>query len=218
MLRAAASIHTRAARRLDPVRPALELGALLLTGALHLAWPVTGLSRAVLVFPLVAGWLGYFLLRYRVDPGLVRELGFRREGLETTMLACLGIVAATAPPMIAWGLTQGASLHWSTPLTLLVYPVWGLVQQALVQVLLTRNLARLAPTWIASLGSATAFGLVHWNEPLLVPATFVLGLIFAPLYLRTRNLWPLGIAHGWLGTCIYTFVLMRDPLAAYLVG
>lgn len=218
MIHAISAVHTHASKRLDPIRPALELTALLATGALHLAWPATGLSRAVLVFPLVAAWLGYFALRYKVDPKMVKELGFRREGLEITALACLGILAAAAPPMIAWGLTQGATLHWSTPLTLLVYPVWGLVQQALVQVLLTRNLARLAPTWLASLGSALAFGLVHFNEPLLVPATFVLGLVFAPLYLRTRNLWPLGIAHGWLGTCIYTFVLMRDPLAAYLVG
>lgn len=218
MIRTLAQLHTTAARRVDPVRPLLELGAVAFTGALHLAWPATGLSRALLVVPLVAGWLGYFLLRRRVDPDLVRELGFRREGLESAAIACLGVLAAAGPPMVAWGVAHGATLHWSTPLTLLVYPVWGLVQQAIVQALLTRNLARLAPPWVAALGSATAFGLVHLNEPLLVPATFLLGLVFAPLYLRTRNLWALGITHGWLGTCIYTFVLMRDPLQAYLLG
>jgi hypothetical protein len=42
-------------------------------------------------------------------------------------------------------------------------------------------------------------------------ATFGLGLVYIPLYLRYRNLWPLGFYHGWLGTLFYLWVLGRDP-------
>ena len=42
-------------------------------------------------------------------------------------------------------------------------------------------------------------------------ATFLLGLAFAPLYLRYRNVWPLGLYHGWLGTLLYYQVLGEDP-------
>lgn len=42
-------------------------------------------------------------------------------------------------------------------------------------------------------------------------ATFMMGLAFTPMYLRHRNLWPLGIYHGWLGVLTYYWVLARDP-------
>jgi membrane protease YdiL (CAAX protease family) len=45
----------------------------------------------------------------------------------------------------------------------------------------------------------------------LMLTTFGLGLVYIPLYLRYRNLWPLGLYHGWLGTLFYLWVLGRDP-------
>jgi hypothetical protein len=38
-----------------------------------------------------------------------------------------------------------------------------------------------------------------------------LGLAFTQIYLRWRNLWPLGIYHAWLGVFAYFWVLHRDP-------
>ncbi|MEZ4316450.1 MAG: CPBP family intramembrane glutamic endopeptidase [Myxococcota bacterium] len=218
MVRTLSATHARWARTLDPVRPALELGAVLLTAVLHLAWPLTDLSRAFLVVPLVAGWAGYLVLRWNADPDAVRELGFRREGLKESALACVALLALAGPAMVGWGLAHHVEIPWTTWLTLVIYPVWGLVQQGLVQGLVTANLRRLAPAWVAVGVSATLFGLVHWPHGVLMVATLLLGLVFAPLYLKHRNLWALGVAHGWLGTLIYTFVLMRDPLAEYLSG
>ncbi|MCB9679356.1 MAG: CPBP family intramembrane metalloprotease [Alphaproteobacteria bacterium] len=218
MVRTLALTHDRWARSVDPYRPALELGAVAVTAALHLAWPLTELSRAFLVIPLVAWWAGYLALRWKVDPDAVAALGLRREGLKQSALACAALLAVAGPAMVGWGLLHGAEVPWTTWLTLLVYPVWGLVQQLLVQGLVTANLRRLAPAAVAVFVSAALFGLVHWPHGVLMVATFALGLVFGPLYLKHRNLWALGVAHGWLGTLIYTFVLMRDPLAEYLTG
>ena len=44
----------------------------------------------------------------------------------------------------------------------------------------------------------------------LVVATFVLELVIVPLYLWQRNLWPLGVLHGWLGGLFYLWVENRD--------
>ena len=41
-------------------------------------------------------------------------------------------------------------------------------------------------------------------------ATFVLELLIVPLYLWQRNLWPLGVLHGWLGGLFYLWVENRD--------
>jgi hypothetical protein len=52
---------------------------------------------------------------------------------------------------------------------------------------------------------------VHLPDFRLATATFVLGLALTPIYLKWRNLWPLGIYHGLLGVLFYFWVLERDP-------
>lgn len=98
---------------------------------------------------------------------------------------------------------------------LALYPIWGLIQQFLVQSLFARNLQRefavfRSPLRIAPL-AALVFSVVHWPDLRLCALTFVLGLVFTPIYLRWRNLWPLGMWHGWLGVFAYFWVLARDP-------
>jgi hypothetical protein len=43
--------------------------------------------------------------------------------------------------------------------------------------------------------------------------TFVLALIYSTVYLRQRNVYALGIFHGWLGAIFYYTVVARDPFA-----
>jgi hypothetical protein len=96
----------------------------------------------------------------------------------------------------------------------LLYPAWGLVQQFLVLAVVVGNL-ELVPAlarrkgWVVVLGAAL-FAAVHGSDGWLVVATFLLELVLVPLYLRYRNLWPLGILHGWLGALFYLWVLGRD--------
>ena len=52
------------------------------------------------------------------------------------------------------------------------------------------ELARMANVAPAT---ASAFAIVHWPDWMLVGATFGLGLAFTPMYIRSRNLWPLAI-------------------------
>ena len=103
---------------------------------------------------------------------------------------------------------------------LILYPAWGLVQQFLVQSMVTSNLSD-ASGWLGSPYavtpiSASLFGGVHVPSWKLTAATFVMGLVFTPLYLRHENLWPLGLYHGWLGVLFYQWVLERNPLKRML--
>lgn len=202
------------------LRPALELSAVALTATLHLAWPSTGLPRAVLVFPMVALWIGYIVRRYRQDPKAVAAWGLRREGLLPTTLATGAVMAVGGTAMGLYGWWTGASLPpWYAAVVLLSYPVFGLVQQLIVQGLVTGNLSKLPGKLghpaVATLLSASLFGLVHWPETELMIGTFFLGLAFAPIWMRWRNLFPLAVAHGWLGMAIFYIVLQRDPLMTY---
>jgi hypothetical protein len=57
---------------------------------------------------------------------------------------------------------------------------------------------------------ATIFALIHGFKQQLMVATFLLELGLVPLYLRHRNLWPLGLLHGWLGGLFYLWIENRD--------
>lgn len=69
---------------------------------------------------------------------------------------------------------------------------------------------RLHPAAVTA-STAVLFSAVHWPARLLVAGTFVLALVYVTAYLRRRNLWALGLYHGWIGGCFYFFVLGRDP-------
>ena len=43
--------------------------------------------------------------------------------------------------------------------------------------------------------------------------TFLLALFYGMVYLKTRNVWVMGILHGWLGALFFYTVVGRDPFA-----
>jgi uncharacterized protein len=204
----------------DSHRPALELAAVAGTAAIHLAWPQTDLPRVVLVVPMVTAWLAYVLSRWTRDPASVAHWGLRREGLAQTAMAMAAVMAVGLAAMGLYGWYTSAPVPPVHALLLLVtYPIFGLVQQLIVQGLVTGNLARLPGRWghpaVVTLASASLFGLVHWPHTELMIGTFFLGLAFAPIWLKWRNLFPLGVVHGWMGMVIFYVVLQQDPVLSY---
>ena len=60
------------------------------------------------------------------------------------------------------------------------------------------------------LGASVLFGLAHIYDWRLVAGTIGLELVVILLYWRYRNLWPLGVLHGWMGALFYLWVLNVD--------
>jgi membrane protease YdiL (CAAX protease family) len=98
---------------------------------------------------------------------------------------------------------------------LLLYPVWGVIQQFLIVGLVAGNLSDYGGSPLGRAGivfvTAVLFSAVHFPVLLLVAGTFLLATVYTVVYLQTRNLWVLGLYHGWLGGFFYFFVLGRDP-------
>lgn len=186
------------------------------TGLLHLVCKPLGLQGAYIV--VAAGlWLGFVVVTVVRGPEVARDWGFRWDNAGPAFRASAAVFVPVMALMaaIAWR-RQALVLSPSLPLMLLLYPAWGLVQQFLVQGLLVRNLAkgplRGRETWLVVAGGAL-FALVHVGNALMVLATAAVGAAFVALYLRFRNLWPLGLFHGWLATLFYLWFLQRDKLA-----
>jgi len=140
----------------------------------------------------------------------IGKTNFRKTFLE---LLPVGLVCIIVFVLI--GNYRGTNiLNWHIIPILLLYPLWGVVQQFIVVGLITKNLRDMKRTqlsaWSIVLITALIFGAVHYPHNMLIAGTFVLALVYAALSLKNRNLIVLGTFHGWLGAFFYYTVLGRD--------
>jgi hypothetical protein len=189
----------------------LEVAAVACTGVLFLIFRFHNLQGVFV--PIAASfWIVFVWYRSRQNLEVLRVWGFRLDTLWPAFRAATAFSVPMAAAMAVVGVIRGTlgfpGHGW---ILLALYPIWGVVQQFLVQGLLVRNLEETIPRFALILVGSCVFAIVHVPEPGLMVATFGLGLVYIPLYLRYRNLWPLGLYHGWLGTLFYLWVLARDP-------
>ena len=106
-------------------------------------------------------------------------------------------------------------ISWHIIPILIIYPIWGIIQQYLVVGLVAGNLNDQQKLNIPKIGiiiiTSILFSIVHYPSTMLIIGTFLLAIIYTIEYLKERNLWVLGIYHGWLGCFYYYLVLNRDP-------
>lgn len=193
-------------------RASLETAAVVLTAALHFVFYHLLSSRGPFIAATVVVWAAYFVVRIRGDAGALRDLGLstralRESGRATGLVFAIGVAVC-----LIGGLWRGQVRFVPHMLVLaLLYPVWGMVQQLLVQAMVVRNLIRVLPLPVLVAVAAVLFGLVHLPELPLAIATALLGAAFTLIFVRWRNVWPLGVCHGLLGVLFYYWVLGRDP-------
>jgi hypothetical protein len=83
------------------------------------------------------------------------------------------------------------------------YALWAFAQQILLQDFFLRRMLRLVSRrGVAVLLSAGVFSVAHLPNPILTLITFVWGVIACSVFLRYRNLYPLGLTHALLGITI----------------
>lgn len=140
-------------------------------------------------------------------------MGFRRDNLMPATLASLAVFAIGSIGLVLVAAAMHGWEHFHPIkrffwLAMLLYPAWGLLQQFLVNAMIARNFARRLPLAATVLLSSTLFGVIHLPDLTLTVLCGVAALVWIPIYLRWRNLWPLGVCHGWLGAITY-YVLLR---------
>ena len=91
----------------------------------------------------------------------------------------------------------------------------GIVQQFLLIALTVGNLqdynnSTFKKGFIVVL-PALLFALIHYPFGWLILGTFILAMLYGLIYLKERNIYALGIFHGWLGGLFFYTVVGRDP-------
>jgi CAAX prenyl protease-like protein len=149
-------------------------------------------------------WLTASFLLHRDTP---KTLGWRADNLWPATRQAAVVFAIFAAALLVAGLALGAPHripgHLASLRGLWNYFAFCLLQQVALQSFLNNRLIAIFSTrWLSSLLAGTIFGLLHWPNPVLVPATFVAGSAMAWLFARHRNIIPLAVIQAVLGALV----------------
>lgn len=171
-------------------------------------------QRLIFIIIMFAFWGSFIYLRVRKDPEILKEWGFRMDTFALVLKKVLpfGMIAVAA--CFGTGYLLGTiHLHWHMLPLLIVYPIFGTLQQYLLMSLFAGNLDHQNNLNKGSIIFLTSllFGLIHYPFFWLMLGTFFLSLFYTFIFLSCRNLYVLGIFHGWIGTIFYFTVMEEDP-------
>jgi membrane protease YdiL (CAAX protease family) len=114
-----------------------------------------------------------------------------------------GIILAAAIPLCSMLVDYHAGPAHVLPLRQATqYAVWAVVQQFILQSFFYVRLESLLGGRRAVWATAALFGATHIPSPVLTVVSLLGGLFFCEMFRRYRNIFPLGLAHAFLGLVI----------------
>jgi hypothetical protein len=172
--------------------------------------------KLIYIITVIVFWFIYFFWRVSKNRSLIKYWGLSFSNSKETfkIIGIIGTIVIIS--FIIYGIYKNTiQLRWSILFTLLIYPLWGLVQQFLMMSLFAGNLKDLKSGNINNfviIGlTSFLFSIIHFPSVPLIIATFLMAIFYSIIFLHKRNIIPLGIFHGVLGGLFYYFVLNRDP-------
>lgn len=176
----------------------------------YLNWKFPYIAAAVL------GWTGYIIYSRIKEPENLIRWGFRKNNFREAWSRVLPAAIIALIICFTIGYINGTlNISWHIIPILVLYPLWGIIQQFLLIGLVVGNLSdtpgrKLKDIHIILI-SSLLFGVIHYPWAWLMLATFLLALFYSFIFTKVRNVYVLGLFHGWLGAvCFYT-VVGRDP-------
>ncbi len=194
-------------------RSSLEIAAVVATGGAFLIFENVLHLKLPFLIGCTVLWTIYLVRRIAADRTVLADWGLRRDTLKPATLACgaFFLVAGCVIALFRWW-KGWAPLPLSALLLVALYPVWGFIQQFVLQGLLVSNLRKLgAKAWLVIPIASVLFGVVHLPDHELAVLCAAAGIAWTCIFLWRPNLLPLALTHGWLGVLAYYWVLGRDP-------
>lgn len=150
-------------------------------------------------------WLFVSILVHHDTP---KTLGWRGDNLlaatKQGLPVLVVLVALTCIAGAFFGAYHRVPVHFIMLNRFLKYAAFCLLQQtALNSYLMNRLLAANLSQISASLLAGAIFAALHWPNPVLVPLTFVGGVVMAWLFARERNIIPLTVGQALLGALVW---------------
>jgi uncharacterized membrane protein len=163
---------------------------------------VTYIWRWHRTYPL--SWIplwGVVLVSHFLRHDTLRTLGLSFAGLRANAQLVLPIALAFYVPLFLFGLERHAlalmPVNQHAGASLLAYGMWCAFQQYLTQSYFHNRLMDVIRSrHLSSLLVGIMFGSAHLPNPILMIATTLAGFVFAEVFVRHRNIWPLALAQA----------------------
>ena len=164
----------------------------------------------------IGAWSAYVLYQGKTQPEILKHWGFRRDNFHKVFIKLFPISIIALVSFFTIGMLRDTiNLTWHILPILILYPIWGTIQQFLLIALVGGNLQDMrkekSDTSKIVLVTAMLFAIIHYPYYWLMVGTFVLALLYGHIYMQSRNLFVMGIFHGWLGALFFYTVVARDP-------
>lgn len=176
----------------------------------YLGWRLPYVVFAIILWALYIGF------RSKKEKDIIRYWGFRTDNFKRALKLMLPFAIVSVMLFFGIGYYQNTiNITWHILPLLVTYPIWGSIQQFLIIALIAGNLndlnhSRLSKGFIIFI-TAFLFSVVHFPSMWLMIGTFILALFYGYVYLKVKNIYVMGVFHGWLGALFYYTVVQRDP-------
>lgn len=150
-------------------------------------------------------WLVTSFLARRDTP---RTLGWRADNFWRAAKRAAPFFAVSAVGICVAGLFLGMlhrlPTHLMEPRRFGGYLAFCVLQQVGLNSMVTNRLLRAFERPVpAAVLAGLIFGALHWPNPVLVPLTFVGGMVMAWLFATERNILPLALGQAILGALVW---------------
>ena len=144
---------------------------------------------------------GFILVSHFLHHDTLRSLGLSLAGMRANAQLVLPIALALYIPLLLFGLVRHTltivELNGHALSSLLGYGAWCAFQQYLAQSYFhNRLMEAVRSRHLSSVLVGIIFGSAHIPNPILMVATTIAGYIFAEIFARHRNIWPLALAQA----------------------
>jgi membrane protease YdiL (CAAX protease family) len=184
-------------------RIAAELGELTFGYCLILAVIWTPLPIQRWLYFLALGWfIVSIILSFESWKAMgCCRAGFRRSSWVVAVALAFAAIATFFASSLHTLHHPGGPFQWIRAYA--GYTVWTQMQQILLQGYFLVRLLRIVPKAnLAAFIAASVFALAHLPNPVLTPLTLIWGLTACLVFIRSRNVYPLAIAHAIFGICV----------------
>jgi hypothetical protein len=145
--------------------------------------------------------LAMVLVSHGLHRDTARDLGLAATGMRASAEWVLPLAVFLYVPMLIYGFLHHRlaliSPTWQALVSLLGYGIWCAFQQYLAQSYFNNRLMLVMKNrHVSSILTGILFSAAHIPNPILMVATLVAGFVFAEVFARHRNIWPLAFAQA----------------------
>lgn len=200
-----------------------EIFAVITTGLLKFVFMDWLNMKVFFIVFICLFWSVYIYLKFKSNPSVLIDWGLQKQNFRQSFLFILPFAITSMVCIVIYGfIVRSNFLNWHILPIFLLYPLWGLIQQFIILGLITNNLKMLNNPALSNfqviLITSLIFGLAHYPRPFLMVFTFIMQWMFTTAFLRWKNIWSLGLFHGWIATLLLFYVFGRDLWNELLSG